>query len=112
MRPIPQKLRKQLSEDPFMAGCCYKMCGATPQWHHVWKHNNRQINEWWNILPACPLHHMQVKTDKQVKEYFEWVTLQRATLVDVLKYSKQSDLTWINRAWYLNIQANKYKWKL
>lgn len=84
MRPIPPKLRKELSEDPFMAQCI--ICGDRKvEWDHVWVYARRQINERWSIVPLCYTHHRGGKLNR---EYTQYISLQRATDQELSKYPK------------------------
>jgi len=113
---VPKELKEKLSEDPWMKRCCYKYCGQPTEWHHVFTYAGKQIQEEFNIVPACKTHHDQATPHKfnykrEVQEYFEWVALQRMTSEDMRKYSKFNDLTtWVTRANYLSLKANKYGW--
>lgn len=114
---IPKSLRKKLSEDPFMEKCSYKNCGKnTVEWHHVYQFADKSIQEEFNIVPACPKHHHQATPHnnayrQEVREYFEWVSLQKMSLEDMTKYSKFNDLnTWMIRRNYLFMKASEYGW--
>ena len=80
MRPIPLKLRKQLSEDPFMRKCIHKGCNFKPEWEHAWIYSGKQINEAWAIVPCCKYHH---RGDGLDKNYNKYIALTRADLKDL-----------------------------
>lgn len=86
MRPIPKKLREELSEDPYMSKCIYDGCPGTPEFEHVWVYQGRQINERWAILPVCYEHHRGKLLDKR---YNEFKSLQRATEEELSRYPKK-----------------------
>ena len=69
MRPIPIKLREQIANDPFMRSCIYKGCPNPPEWEHSFLYGNRQINEWWAIVPVCAYHHRGKGLNKEYNQY-------------------------------------------
>jgi hypothetical protein len=84
MRLIPPKIKKELADNPVMSCCCYPDCNRHDvQWHHPYRYSGRQIVEAWGTVPACMDHHKAVKTDRQVKEFFEWYALRRADIKDL-----------------------------
>lgn len=87
MRPIPAKLRKQLSEDHYYWKCAREnaVCNGRITWHHCFKYAGKQINEAWAIQPLCFYHHQGRGFDKNKSEY---LALQRASLNDLAKYPK------------------------
>jgi len=114
---ISEALRKRLALDKFMHKCCYPECGKVPQWHHVWLYGGKQIDETWAVVPACPEHHNQATPHKngykqEVREYFEWVSLMRATPFDLAPYTKPLDSAWPNTIRHLSAEAKKNKWKI
>lgn len=95
MRPIPQKLRKQLAEDEFMKRCVWTGAAQEISWEHCWIYGGRQINEWWAIVPL----RRDLNTssmDPEIKEYCRWISLMRAKPEDFRKYPKK-DWTQIKR---------------
>jgi len=110
---IPKKLNDKLNEDPWMARCCYKKCGKMPQWHHCFHYKDRSIQSEFNIVPACPKHHDQATPHKngykqEVREYFEWIAIQRMTDKDLFDYPKKD---WFAHARYLSFKQDEYGWK-
>jgi len=50
MRPIPQKIKKQISEDDYYLRCC--ITGSLiVSIEHCWLYSNRQINDLWALVP-------------------------------------------------------------
>jgi len=97
MRPIPQKLRKQLSEDPFMEACCYPGCACKEvEWHHSVIYARKQVNEKWAILPLCHEHH----NSKEGRDWAELLAITLMTEEDRIMYSKRD---WLQRAKYLKL---------
>jgi hypothetical protein len=98
MTPIPPKLRKEMSEDPWYRQCC--RCGSLTriEWHHVIIFAGRQLQEKWAIVPTCEECHRLVNTVQEVKDYFLWVALNRATdkemffISKVISYSRMREL--------------------
>lgn len=88
MRPIPLKIRKQINNDPWYKFCC--RCGdyRKIEIHHTIIWQGRQLNELWSLVPACNDCHRKVGQDRNVKEYFEWIALRRATDKEIQAISK------------------------
>lgn len=80
-----------MSLDPWYTRCCY--CGKDKeiQWHHVFIFAGRQVNAKWAIVPACEKHHREVNTNPDMKDYFQWIALNRATNVELKAMSKAVD---------------------
>ena len=88
MRPIPEKMRKEMSEDLYMKKCCLSNSPAV-EWHHVWKYAGQQINEKWAIMPLSKWYHIGVHSNKEVQEKVQYLSLLRATEKDLEKYPKK-----------------------
>lgn len=69
------------------------------QFHHNLIYQGRQVNEPWAILPCCPPCHA-IEKRKDIKERLDWIMYNRATLNDLVRYSKVVDL--ISRRNFLN----------
>ena len=94
MRPIPEKLKKELNSDPFYKKCVRREtmeCGGKITFEHALIYAGKQINEKFAILPVCERHHgvnrYQDRGDLD-KRYHEWVALNRMTPQDEAKYPK------------------------
>lgn len=86
MRPIPQKLRKELAQDLFMQTCVFMVnCEGKVEWHHAIIYAGKQVNERWAILPVCEYHHRGPGFDA---EYLRQIAYGRATPGDLAKYPK------------------------
>ena len=85
MRPISQKLRKELEHRADMKRCIHNGCPEKPEWEHAWTYGGRQINEQWAIVPVCEYHHRGVGLNK---EYNQYMSLKRATEYDLKKYPR------------------------
>lgn len=86
MRPIPLKIRQQLSDDIFMKKCC--ICGSTGvkiDFHHNLIYQGRQQDDPKAILPLCELCHRHAN-DKDVKERLDKIMFERG--LDVTLYPK------------------------
>lgn len=96
--PIPKEVVAQLKQDEFMAQCC--LCGHTPQWHHNFEYGRKAVNEAWCILPLCAVHHQLVR-QVPIRRLLDWAMLNRATIVDLARYSKVMDYKarrdWLNK---------------
>lgn len=110
---IPTSLRKEMAADPWYSKCCYHGCIQTQvEWHHVYQFAGKSIQAYFNIVPACKKHHDQATPHKngykpEVRDYFEWVAIQRMSSEDLAKYSKRDWTVHIN---YLTHMAKKYQW--
>ena len=90
MRKIPEKLKKRLTGQPCaLRNDKFGACTGRIQLHHVWIYAGRQINEPWAILGACEGHHERVKQERRVKEAFEKISLEYATLDQLAKYPRK-----------------------
>ncbi len=88
MRKIPEKLRKEIAEDPFMALCCITGSGSV-SWEHCWVYAGKQINEAWAIVPLRrDLNNSH--PPKDIKERCQLISLERATKEDLAKYPKKN----------------------
>ena len=58
---IPEAMRAELSEDPFMRVCIINdaMCAGRIEWNHALTYGGRRVNELYALLPMCHLHHEQ-----------------------------------------------------
>jgi hypothetical protein len=87
MRAIPEKLKKEIEEDPFYEQCCITgSYGVSLE--HCWIYAGKQINEKWAIVPL----RRDLNTShppKEVKEKCRLVSLERATKNDLAKYPKK-----------------------
>lgn len=89
MRPIPLKLRKLMSADPYYLKCAREnaVCEGRITIEHCWIYSGRQINELWNLIPLCVYHHLDKGLDKDKNKY---LALKRATGADLAKYPKRN----------------------
>lgn len=96
IKPIPKKMREELSEDPFMEKCCLRtgMCVGRIQWHHHLKFAGKRINEKWCILPLCEWHHRQ---EARFKDVLDEIMVSRATEGELRPYSKAIDYIALKR---------------
>lgn len=88
VKPIPAKMRAELSEDPFMQECCVRSfsCRGRIQFHHNLIYAGKRINEYGAILPLCEYHHQkESKFKKQLNE----IMSSRMTDADRAKYPKK-----------------------
>ena len=88
MRPVPINLRKEISEDPFMAKCCYTGETQDISWEHCWIYAGKQINERWAIVPLV----RRLNTSgmlPEIKNFCRWVSIMRASKEDLEKYPKK-----------------------
>lgn len=84
MRPIPPKLRRELTDDPFMQSCI--ICGSSQvEWDHCFTFAGRQINERWSLVPLCYEHHRGGGLDRP---YTQYIALGHATDEELKKYPR------------------------
>lgn len=88
-KPIPKKLREQLSEDPYYSVCARENeeCSGRITWEHACYYSGHKINEYWAIIPLCFFHHLGPGLKKNTNQA---IAYSRATDADLQKYSKLS----------------------
>ncbi len=94
-KPIPKKLRDEMSEDPFYQRCCITLMTKSTtrkiEWHHNFRWQGTRLNEKWCILPVLKEIHDKADTSL-MKEKLDWVMFNRADDETLKKYSKAEDL--------------------
>jgi hypothetical protein len=87
MRPIPLATRERIANDPYYQRCARQSaeCSGRTTIEHSMKVRNRQIDDYWNLIPLCVYHHLGRGLDK---EYNRYLALRRATDEDLAKYPK------------------------
>ena len=88
MRPIPEKVKEQLSNDTFMKKCCF--CGTARlriEWHHNLIYQGRQSDIPESILPLCSFCHA-IADDSGVKEKLDLIMLKRMGTEQIKSISK------------------------
>lgn len=93
MRPIPPQLKKEMEADKFYDRCCVTgrhKTNVKVEWHHNLIYAGRQVNEKWCILPLAQYIHKRAN-EKEIKQYLDWIMLNRATDEDLMRYSKAVD---------------------
>lgn len=91
MRPIPPKLREEMSKDPFYFQCCItgqSKNSTKIDYHHNLIYSGRQVNEKFCILPVSELVHRNIVKHK---EKLNWIMWNRATDEQIERYSKAID---------------------
>lgn len=81
MAGIPPKLRKELSEDPYMQRCIHLMredhtCKGRLTFEHAWLYGKSQVNSRWAIVPCCAS--TNIDATGETKNYNRWIALKRA----------------------------------
>lgn len=59
---IPEDIREQLADDPFMQNCILAPldeCEGRIEWNHAFTYAGKRVNELWAILPMCTKHHRE-----------------------------------------------------
>jgi len=76
MKPIPTKIKRQISEDKFYKTCIHvgreddSPCKGRITMEHAWIYAGKQINELWAIVPCCEKHNIGVSgRDKLWNKY-------------------------------------------
>ena len=90
MNHIPKAINDDLNEDPFYKKCCLSYlggCSGRIERHHNLIYAGRQYQAKFCILPACHDHHDMAR-NKEIKERFDQVMLNRATESEILSISK------------------------
>jgi len=93
MHPIPPKLRRELSEDPYYKTCARadKTCKGRITWEHAVLYAGKQVQERWAILPLCEWHHSvnQFQDGGALnKRLNKEIAMARATPEDRAKYPR------------------------
>lgn len=84
MRPIPKKLREELSNDPYYKKCCITGLGDV-EWHHNLIFAGRQVNQKFCILPLNKEVHRNIV---KYKERCDWIMWNRANYRQRDEYGK------------------------
>jgi len=89
MRPIPKKLKDEISSDPYYLKCARSGsdCRGRITWEHAFIYSGRQINEKWAIIPLCVYHHLGDGLNKRINEK---IAVNRATEEDLKKYPRKN----------------------
>ena len=99
---IPTRTRDILSKSPLMTRCIHTyrdghICKGRLTWEHSCYYAGKQIQNWWSIVPCC--QSMNNDVHGLDKKYNQWVALQRASAIDVLKFPCKD---WLTLARYLD----------
>lgn len=91
MNNMPLKLREECANDKFYKQCCahgyFCSCDGKIEFHHNMIYASKQVQEKFAILPLCQEHHKNEKY-KILKNYLNWIMLNRASEDQLNKYSK------------------------
>lgn len=94
-RPIPAKLRAEMDADPYYHRCAITGTKRGPyakiEWHHAFTFKGIRVNEKWCIIPLLKRIHDRASV-KEVKDYIDWIILNRADDETLRRYSKAEDL--------------------
>lgn len=96
-KPIPPRMRSELSEDPYMTKCCLNYleeCDGRIEWHHNLIYASKRVNEKWCILPVCHYHHTH---ESENKNLLNQEMVRRASFQELAKYSKAIDYVALKR---------------
>ena len=87
MRPIPEKIKKEISKNKYYAKCARQSpeCDGRITIEHAMIYAGRQVNEIWALIPLCWYHHLGSGLNKRINEF---IALQRASDEDLSKYPK------------------------
>jgi len=87
MHKIPDKLRAQMHDDPYMHVCARAdfECEGRVTWEHAFIHAGKQIQERWAIIPLCVYHHLGPGLNKEINQM---IALSHATDEELAKYPK------------------------
>jgi len=85
MRPIPEKLKKELASLPQVCARKGEDCRGRITWEHAMVYAGSQINEKWAIIFLCWHHHLGSGLDKKWNQRF---AVCRATEEDRKKYPR------------------------
>lgn len=97
MRPIPEKMKQEMLNDPAYHVCMRNLyfndhfCQGRLTLEHSFIHAGRQINEKWAIISICSWSHDvdQFQGGSNLdKDKNQYIALMRATDEDLAKYPK------------------------
>lgn len=91
MRPIPIKMRNEMSEDKFYSQCCVTGRKNNIQFHHNLQFGSKQQNEKFCILPLTKEVHDKISKYKRI---CDWIMWNRATEEEIRRYSKAENYFW------------------
>ena len=80
-------MREEIADDPFMKRCVWSGDMINVSWEHCWIYAGRQINEKWAIIPLRL--DLNVNMERLVKDWCQFVSLNRATEEDLKKYPRK-----------------------
>lgn len=86
MSKIPDKLRENLSNDPYYKKCARRTeghCEGRITWEHAFTYKGRKIQARWAIIPLCWYMHLGPGLNKQRNRE---IAVSRATPEDRKKY--------------------------
>lgn len=88
-KPIPEKQRLEMSDDPFYKKCCVAdfSCRGKIQFHHNLIFAGKRQNV--GILPLCEYHH---RIESSIKDKLDWIMLNRMSDSELDIYSKAENL--------------------
>ncbi len=94
-RPIPLALRKKMDAQPYYHRCAITGTRSGPyakiDWHHAFTWKGQRVNEEWCIIPLLKRIHDKAST-KGVKDFVDYLILNRADDATLRRYSKAEDL--------------------
>lgn len=94
-RPIPLALRKKMDVQPYYHRCAITGTRSGPyakiDWHHAFTWKGQRVNEEWCIIPLLKRIHDKAST-KDVKDFVDFLILNRADDATLKRYSKAEDL--------------------
>lgn len=98
MTPIPQKVRKEIANDPSYKLCKLKglhghVCGGRITMEHALIYAGKQIQEKWAIISICASgQEVDFFQDAHTmkKELNVWIALNQATTDDLARFPKAS----------------------
>lgn len=96
MRPISEKVKKELEGDPRMKLCVVRhstlleACEGRVEWDHIWIYAGKQIDEPWAIVGVCKKHHREKDGNPYIKRLVESASLRLATEEDLAKYPRKN----------------------
>lgn len=100
MNRIPPKLRRALSEDPYMKRCARSeegACHGRVTWEHALMQGGRQLQRAWAIVPLCWNCHLGPGLNKELNRH---LAFQRANPEDFDEFPRSAD-AWRQEAEYL-----------
>jgi len=87
MRPISQRVKKILEQEPNICARRNADCQGRITWEHAFIYAGKQVDEPWAIIKICWYHHLGAGLNKRENQR---IAIKQATLEDLAKYPRHN----------------------